>query len=159
LQPYRFTKYSYYWQYSLLLRPFIDKFVIVYLDDIVIYSNSEEEHLQHLSAVLEVLRAHSLYAKPSKCIFGVPSLEFCGHLVGNGTVRPLSSKVEMINNWPRPTNVHEVRQFLGLASYYRRFIHKFAQICVPLFELLKEGDAEVRKRKFRKIVWSLGLGS
>jgi Reverse transcriptase (RNA-dependent DNA polymerase)/RNase H-like domain found in reverse transcriptase/Retroviral aspartyl protease/Integrase core domain/Integrase zinc binding domain len=137
-----------------ILRQFIGKSVIVYLDDIVIYSKSEKEHLQHLTAVFKALRKAELYAKPSKCTFIVPELEFCGHMVGSGKLRPLTSKIEVIRAWPRPTTVHEVRQFLGLASYYRRFIRRFAQICVPLFELLQESDAEIRKKKFRKVTWN-----
>jgi len=104
--------------------------------------------------VFQVLRDNTLYARPSKCIIGTPEVEFCGHIIGHGRVRPVKSKVDLILNWPRPTNVHEVRQFLGLASYYRRYIRHFARICVPLFTLLQEGDAEVRKKKFRKIEWN-----
>lgn len=137
-----------------ILREFLGKSVVVYLDDIVVYSESMEEHLHHLTQVFEVLRAHTLYAKPSKCIFAVTSLEFCGHLVGGGVVRPLSSKVAIIIEWPTPINVHEVRVFLGMVTYYRRFIRAFAKICVPLFDLLKEADAETRKKKFRKIKWT-----
>src|SRR5450759_1038633 len=98
------------------------------------------EHIQHLTQIFEVLRKYTLYAKPSKCIFAVPLLEFCGHLVGDGTIRPLSSKVAIITEWPTPTNVHEVRVFIGMVTYYRRFIRAFAKICVPLFDLLKEAD-------------------
>jgi transposase InsO family protein len=137
-----------------ILRPFIGKFVVVYLDDIVVYSNTTGEHVQHLTQIFEVLRKHTLYAKPSKCIFASPLLEFCGHLVGGGTIRPLSSKVAIIVEWPTPTNVHEVRVFIGMVTYYRRFIRAFAKICVPLFDLLKEADAETRKKKFRKIIWT-----
>lgn len=137
-----------------ILREFLGKFVVVYLDDIVVYLESMEEHLYYLTQVFEVLRAHTLYAKPSKCIFAVTSLEFCGHLVGGGVIRPLSSKVAIIIEWPISTNVHEVRVFLGMVTYYRRFIRAFAKICVPLFDLLKAADAETRKKKFRKIKWT-----
>ena len=137
-----------------ILRPFLGKFVVVYLDDIVVYSENEKDHIRHLTKIFEVLRQHTLYARPSKCIFCVPSLEFCGHLVGGGTIRPLSSKVAIIRDWPVPTNVHEVRVFLGMVTYYRRFIGGFAFICVPLFDLLKESDAEIRKKKYRKILWN-----
>jgi len=138
-----------------ILRKFIGKFVIVYLDDIVVFSNDLDEHVQHLELVLEVLRDNKLFAKPSKCSFAQSILEFCGHLVGEGKIRPQQSKIAIIRDWPQPKNVHEVRQFLGLASYYRRFIRGFAQIAVPLFELLKEADAETRKRKFRAVNWNL----
>jgi hypothetical protein len=79
-----------------ILRPFIGKFVVIYLDDIVVYSNITGEYIQHLTQIFEVLRKHTLYAKPSKCIFASPLLEFYGHLVGGGTIRPLSSKVVII---------------------------------------------------------------
>ena len=138
-----------------ILRPLIvQKCAIVYLDDIVIFSASMDEHIRHLTQVFTILRTNKLYAKPSKCLLGLEELEFCGHIVGNGTLRPIRSKIQIILDWPVPTNVHEVRQFLGLATYYRRFIRSFAQICVPLFDLLKEGDAEKRKKKFRKISWT-----
>jgi hypothetical protein len=95
-----------------ILRPFLGKFIVVYLDDIVIYSDNEKDHIRHLTKVFEVLRQYTLYAKPSKCIFAVASLEFCGHLVGGGNIQLFSSKVAIIRDWPVPTNVHEVRVFL-----------------------------------------------
>ena len=137
-----------------ILRQFIAKFVIVYLDDIVIYSETEEDHLRHIRQVFEVLRANELYARPSKCEFLVKKLEFCGHIVGNGEIRPLVSKIDIIKNWPTPTTIHELRQFLGLASYYRRFIRGFAQICVPLFIALQETDVEIRQKKYRPVAWN-----
>jgi transposase InsO family protein len=137
------------------LRPFLGKFVVVYLDDILIFSKSKEEHYEHLRQVLEVLRKEKLITQPDKCTFATNELEFCGHVIGNGQVRPMPAKVEIVKNWPRPRNVHEVRQFLGLATYYRRFIRGFAAICVPLHELLKESDVELRKQKFRPIRWSV----
>ena len=130
------------------------RFVIVYLDDIVIFSNSVTEHCEHLTEVLTILADNKLYAKPTKSVLMVTELEFCGHLVGNGKLQPLRSKVQVITDWPVPQNVHEMRQFLGLATFYRRFIRDFAKICVPLFELLKEVDAEQRKKRFRKITWN-----
>ena len=136
------------------LRDFIGKFVIVYLDDIVIYSDSDSEHEEHLTQVFEALKKHELFAKPSKCIIGAPELEFCGHMVGNGHVRPTASKVQAILDWPIPRNVHEVRQFLGLASYYRRYVAAFARIASPLSDLLVEADVELRKKKFRPIRWT-----
>ena len=135
-----------------ILRLFIGKFVVVYLDDIVVYSDTTEEHIQHLTQIFEVLRKHTLYAKPSKCIFIVLFLEFCGHLLGGGTIRPLLLKVAIITDWPTPINVYKVRVFIRIVTYYRRFIRAFAKICVPLFDLLKEADAETRKKKFRKII-------
>ena len=137
-----------------ILRPFLDKFILVYLDDIIIFSESPKEHEEHLRLVLNALREHSLYARPSKCLFSQSSLDFCGYLVRNREVRPLQSKVDAVAKWPIPINVHEVQAFLGLVSFYRRFIRRFALITVPLFNLLHESNAEIRKKKFRKIVWS-----
>jgi transposase InsO family protein len=140
-----------------ILRPCIaGRFVIVYLDDILIFSDTLEKHCSDLRDVLTILRQNRLYAKPSKSVFAQGELEFCGHIIGNGRLRPLEPKVAVINDWPQPTTVHELRQFLGMATYYRRFIPAFANICVPLFDLLKEGDAEVRKKRFRRISWTAG---
>ena len=104
---------------NLILRPYIDRFVLVYLDDILIYSNSAEEHRAHVRLVLEALCRHKLYARPLKSMFNQPEVEFCGHIVGNGVVKVLDKKVKIIREWPQPKNVHEVHQFFGLANYYR----------------------------------------
>ncbi|OQD82593.1 hypothetical protein PENSOL_c177G11578, partial [Penicillium solitum] len=81
-------------------------------------------------------------------------LEFYSYVVRNGTIRPLTAKTEALNDWPRPKNVYDIRQFVGLAIYYRRFIKDFAKICVPLYELLKESDSTLRKKRFRPIIWT-----
>src|SRR5204863_665226 len=130
-----------------ILWPYIDKFVLVYLDDILIYSNSDEEHLEHLRLVFEALRMHKLYAKPSKCTFNQQTVEFCGHLVGQRVTRVLDSKVKAIQEWPQPRNVQEVRQFYGLVNYYRRFIRHFSIIAAPLSDLFKSEDNDKRKRR------------
>jgi hypothetical protein len=139
-----------------ILQPFLNRFCFVYLDDILIFSKSLEEHERHLDEVLRTLQTHQLYAKPSKCKFAMDELEFCGHIVGNGQVKPIPAKLEVIRTWPRPKNVHEVRQFLGLAGYYRRFVKDFAKMAAPLQELLKEADAPEgkKKRKFRPVNWT-----
>ena len=137
-----------------LFREFLNKFVIVYLDDILIYSNTYEEHVQHIRQVLEILRQNQLYANPRKCVFAKQEVEFCGHIVGNGIVKVMKNKIRSIAEWPQPKNVHEVRQFLGLANYYRRFIKNFSLIAHPLTELLKVGEADKRKNKYRPIPWN-----
>jgi hypothetical protein len=128
--------------------------VIVYLGERVICSDTLEEHLKHLQQVLSTLEKHQLYAKPSKCIFAATTIELCGRIVGNGQVNPAQDKLKVIKDLPVPKTVHHVRKFLGLAWYYRRFVKSFAKIACPLFELLKEGDAELRKRKHRLIRWT-----
>src|SRR4030095_5376865 len=128
-----------------ILRPYIDKFVLV-------YSNSEEEHLEHLRLMFEALRKHQLYARPDKCVFDQLTIEFCGHLVGQGVVKVLDSKVRAIKEWPQPRNVQEIRQFYGLVNYYRRFIRHFSIIAAPLSDLFKSHDGDTRKK--RPIAWS-----
>lgn len=136
------------------LRPYLGKSVVVYLDDILVYSKTLEEHYTHLEEVLQCLRKQKLYAKPKKCVFITKELEFCGHVIGDGKVHAVTMKLDVIKEWPRPTNVNEVRRFLGLATYYRRFVKDFAKIAVALHNLTKEADEELRKQKFRPITWT-----
>lgn len=136
------------------LRPYLGKSVVVYLDDILVYSKTLEEHYAHLEEVLQCLRAQKLYAKPKKCVFVTKELEFCGHIIGNGQVKAVTMKLDVIKEWPRPKNVNEVRRFVGLATYYRRFVKDFAKIAVALHDLTKEADEELRKKKFRPITWT-----
>ncbi len=121
-----------------VLRPLLDKCVVVYLDDILIYSETPEEHLRHVRQVLELLRAHSLHTKVSKCEFGMRELEFLGHIVSDRGVSVDPRKIEVIKNWPVPKDIKELRSFLGLANYSRRFISKYSLISAPLSDLLKK---------------------
>ena len=116
----------------------LDKFVVVFIDDILIYSKSAQEHEQHLRVVLEKLRANKLYAKFSKCEFWLEKVAFLGHILTAEGVAVDSEKVEAVSNWQQPTNVSEIRSFLGLAGYYRRFIEGFSKIARPMTELLKK---------------------
>ena len=116
----------------------LDKFVVVFIDDILIYSKSAEEHEQHLRIVLEKLRAHELYAKFSKCEFWLTKISFLGHILSEDGVAVDPVKVEAITNWKQPTMVTEVRSFLGLVGYYRRFIEGFSKIARPMTELTKK---------------------
>ena len=135
------------------LRPFLGRFVVVYLDDILIFSKTMEEHYDHLEKVLAILREHELYATPSKCEIASQEIEFLGFRIRGGKILPILAKVDTIVSWPRPTNMQEVRQFIGLATYYRRFIKDFARICVPLYKLLKKPDKRLRKDKLCPISW------
>ncbi|KAI3492741.1 hypothetical protein L1887_42593 [Cichorium endivia] len=116
-------------------RPYLDKFVIVFIDDILIYSRSKEEHSQHLRQVLETLRAEKLYAKFSKCEFWIRKVDFLGHVVSKEGIHVDPTKIKAIENWEAPRTPTEIRQFLGLAGYYRRFIQKFSKIAKPLTAL------------------------
>jgi hypothetical protein len=116
----------------------LDKFVVVFIDDILVYSKSVEEHEQHLQVVLEKLRAHKLYAKFSKCEFWLEKISFLGHILTIEGVAVDPGKVETVSNWRQPTNVSEIRSFLGLTGYHRRFIEGFSKIARPMTELLKK---------------------
>jgi hypothetical protein len=117
--------------------PELDKFVVVFIDNILIYSKNEEEHAQHLRIVLTRLREHQLYAKFSKCAFWLEEIQFLGHVLSTKRIVVDPSKVKDILEWKPPTNVHQVRSFLGLAGYYRRFILDFSKLVKPITSLLK----------------------
>ncbi|GKB62129.1 putative reverse transcriptase domain-containing protein [Tanacetum coccineum] len=119
-------------------KPYLDKFVIVFIDDILIYSKNKEEHEKHLKIILELLKNEQLYAKFSKCDFWLESVQFLGHVINNKGVHVDPAKVEAIRNWSAPTTPKEVRQFLGLAGYYRRFIEGFLLISKPLTKLTEK---------------------
>ncbi|KAD6453055.1 hypothetical protein E3N88_07760 [Mikania micrantha] len=118
---------------------FLDKFVIVFIDDILVYSKSKKEHEEHLRAVLEILRQKKLYAKFSKCDFWLDKVAFLGHVISAEGIMMDPAKVEAITKWPVPTSVTEIRSFLGLAGYYRRFVEGFSKIVLPLTQLLRKG--------------------
>jgi hypothetical protein len=124
---------------------FLDKFVVVFIDDILIFSKTEEEQAEHIRLVLQKLREHKLYAKRSKCEFWLKEISFLGHVVSNGGIVVDPGKVQDVLNWKPPTNVSEIRSFLGLARYYRRFIEGFSKLAKPMTALLE---------KNAKYVWS-----
>jgi hypothetical protein len=115
----------------------LDKFVVVFIEDILIYSKNEKEHVQHLRIVLTRLREHQLYAKFSKCAFWLEEIQFLGHVLSAKGIVVDPSKVKDILEWKPPTTVHQVRSFLGLARYYRRFIPDFSKLVKPITSLLK----------------------
>ena len=108
-----------------VFRPYVDQFVVVFIDDILVYSKDAHEHEQHLRIVLETLREKKLYAKLSKCDFWLKEVSFLGHIVSTEGIRVDPAKIEAVVNWKSPQNVTEVRSFLGLAGYYRRFVRGF----------------------------------
>ena len=119
-------------------REFLDDFVLVFLDDILIYSKTLEDHQRHVTQVLTKLRESKLYAKESKCDFFKEEVEFLGHQVGRNGVRMMEDKVKAVVDWPTPSKVADVRAFLGTAGYYRKFIQGFSGIAMPLSNLTKE---------------------
>nr|GEY35861.1 putative reverse transcriptase domain-containing protein [Tanacetum cinerariifolium] len=119
-------------------KPYLDKFVIVFIDDIIIYSKNKEDHEEHLKNILELLKNEKLYTKFSKCDFWLESVHFLGHVIDNDGVYVDPTKVEAIRNWYAPTTPTEVRQFMGLAGYYRRFIEGFLLISKPLSKLTQK---------------------
>ncbi|GJX85039.1 putative reverse transcriptase domain-containing protein [Tanacetum coccineum] len=124
-------------------KPYLDKFVIVFIDDILIYSKNKEEHGKHLKTILKLLRSEKLYAKFSKCDFWLDSVQFLSHVIDSSGVHVDPAKIEAIKNWTAPTTPTEVRQFLGLAGYYRRFIKDFSLISKPLTKLTQKNKPYV----------------
>ncbi|KAL4010977.1 hypothetical protein IC575_028019 [Cucumis melo] len=118
-----------------VFKDFLDSFV----NDILIYSKTEAEHEEHLHQVLETLRANRLYAMFSKCEFWLKKVSFLGHVVSSEGVSVDPAKIEAVTNWPRPSTVSEICSFLGLASYYRRFVEDFSRIANFLTQLTRKG--------------------
>jgi hypothetical protein len=120
---------------------YLDKFVVVFIDDILIYSKNEEEHEEHLRLVLQKLREHKLYAKFGKCEFWLKEVSFLGHIITNGCIAVDPSKVSDVLKWGPPRTVSEIRSFLGLTGYYRLFIEGFSKIVKPLTTLLEKVES------------------
>jgi hypothetical protein len=120
------------------LAPYLRKFCAVYLDDVLIYNYTADDHFEHIQVVLRELQRNQLHVKLSNCYFGLSSVNFLGHVVEARHIRMDPNKVEAVHNWPRPKSVTEVRGFLGLAGCYRRFIHQFATLATPLMDLAKK---------------------
>ncbi|GJY06069.1 putative reverse transcriptase domain-containing protein [Tanacetum coccineum] len=120
-------------------KPYLDKFVIVFIDDILIYSRDEKEHEEHLKAILELLKKEKLYAKFSKCEFWISKVQFLGHVIDSRGIHVDPAKIESIKDWASPKTPTEIRQFLGLAGYYRRFIEGFSKIAKSMTKLTQKG--------------------
>ena len=123
----------------------MDKFVIVFLDDILVYSKSEEEHEHHLKMVLQVLREHQLYAKLSKCSFYQKKIHYLGHIISKDGIVVDPEKIEAIREWSVPKNVTKFRSCMGLDGYYRRFIVGFSRIAHPITSLKFQWTEECEK--------------
>ncbi|KAK8919358.1 hypothetical protein KSP39_PZI021140 [Platanthera zijinensis] len=121
-----------------VFKDYLDRFVIVFIDDILIYSPTEEEHAWHLRLALQTLKEHQLYAKFSKCDFWLSKVSFLGHVITEQGLAVDPAKIESIISWLQPTSVTEVRSFLGLAGYYRRFVKDFSKISLPLTQLTRK---------------------
>ncbi|GJW61237.1 putative reverse transcriptase domain-containing protein [Tanacetum coccineum] len=119
-------------------KPYLDKFVIVFIDDILIYSKNKEEHEEHLKQILELLKKEELYAKFSKCEFWISKVQFLGHVIDSEGIHVDPAKIESIKDWTSPKSPTEIRQFLGLAGYYRRFIEGFSKIAKPMTKLTQK---------------------
>ncbi|GJW52395.1 putative reverse transcriptase domain-containing protein [Tanacetum coccineum] len=119
-------------------KPYLDKFMIVFIDDILIYSKNKQEHEEHLKLILELLKKEELYAKFSKCEFWIPKVQFLGHVIDSEGIYVDPSKIESIKDWTSPKSPTEIRQFLGLARYYRRFIKGFSKIAKPMTKLTQK---------------------
>jgi hypothetical protein len=117
---------------------YLDKFVVVFIDDILIFSKNKEEHDEHLRLVLQKLRENQLYAKLNKCEFWLKEVLFLSHIISEGEISVDPSKVKDVLRWNTPQNVLNIRSFLGLAGYYRRFIEGFSKISKPMTELLQK---------------------
>ena len=117
---------------NTMLRPYIGKFVVVYFDDILVFSKNKEDHVHHLKVILDVLRKHQLYVNVKKCRFLQESLVFLGFVILAGGIKMDSEKVREILEWPSPRNIIEVISFHGLATFYRKFIRNFSSIVAPI---------------------------
>ena len=123
---------------NAIFHRYLDEFVIIYLDDILIYSKNQHDHLNHIKLVLQLLRDNQLYANKEKCEFGVDQIHFLGHVVTSRGIGTDENKVIAVKNWPISCNRTHVRSFLDAAGFYRRFISKFSQIAAPLTDLTKD---------------------
>ncbi|GKE11747.1 putative reverse transcriptase domain-containing protein [Tanacetum coccineum] len=141
-------------------KPNLDKFIIVFIDDILIYSKTKEDHENHLRLMLELLRKEKLYAKFSKCEFWLQEVHFLRHLVNHKGIRMDPSKIDAVKSWKAPTTPSKVRSFLGLAGYYRRFIKNFCKIAKPLTSLTQKNQkyewGEKQEEAFQTLKDKLG---
>ncbi|KAJ8771673.1 hypothetical protein K2173_026850 [Erythroxylum novogranatense] len=142
-----------------IFQPYLDQFVIVFIDDILVYSRNRQEHSEHLRIILQTMREKQLYAKFSKCEFWLDQVIFLGHIVTGEGIQVDPSKVEAVLKWEAPRNVSEIRSFLGLVGYYRRFVEGFSLISAPLKKLLRKNVTfrwtEECQRSFEELKYRL----
>ncbi len=127
-----------------VFRDMLNRWVIVYIDDILIYSDSYEDHVKQVRAVLQRLLAHQLYAKLEKCEFNLTSVSFLGYVISSGGVTMEDQKVQAVIDWPQPVTVKELQRFLGFANFYRRFIRNFSTVAAPMTAMLKKGRQHLK---------------
>jgi hypothetical protein len=134
------------------------KFLLVFFDDLLIYSKTWEEHLQHVEQILAIMEGKSLYAKESKCEFGMTEVLYLGHIIGVKGVQVHQEKIQAILDWPTPKTLTELKGFLGICCYYRRFVKGFSQLCAPLTDLTRKGafkwspEAQLTFDKMKKVM-------
>lgn len=121
-----------------VFQPYLQKFVLVFFDDILVYSPCLEKHLEQLQTVLQTLRDNQFFAKKSKCAFGMDHMNYLGHVISKDGVATDPSKIQAMIDWPVPKSLKALRGFLGLIGYYRRFVYNYSVICRPLTNLLKK---------------------
>jgi hypothetical protein len=143
VMPFGLTNAPAYFMYLMnkVFMEYLDRFVVVFIDDILVFSKTMEEHEEHLKLVLEKLRSNQLYAKFSKCEFWLTEVAFLGHVIFVGGVSVDPGKVKDVLNWMPLATVLEIQSFLGLAGYYRRFIKDFSKIAKPMTKLLEKNKA------------------
>ncbi|XP_057754711.1 uncharacterized protein LOC130974013 [Arachis stenosperma] len=133
-----------------IFRPYLDRFVVIYLNDIVVYSNTLEEHVEHLRTVFKILRENNLYVKKEKCSFARDEVHFLGHIIKGGTLCMDQGKVKAIKEWEPLNKVFELRSFLRLANYYRRFMKGYSAKAAPLTDLLKKNHSWDWSKEYQK---------
>jgi hypothetical protein len=122
-----------------ILQPFTNNFVVVYLDDIIIYSKTWAKHLQHIQQVLHTLQQHKLYANLEKFSFGIDRVHYLGYIIYQHGVHVDPAKIQVICDWPAPTTLTELRSFLGLSNFYRKFVLGFSHIAWALIQIIRGG--------------------